>query len=209
MRTVDELKEDFHVYLSEIENCQKEGCNWALLHILLALPDVCASLERDPNAPPDNKSGGDRYINWCGRFFPTDSDVTPGDRYQMRNALFHQGSSTADNRTRVESKQTQYVHFSYLNPGDFDVTMHYTTGENPRVLNVHPTQLAEETRQALFNWFDDLQRNAECMSLVKSNLHRLVRRQPKRTQIDRNVKGGRTISREVAGETTSSSRNTF
>ena len=63
MRTIEQLKEDFALYFDEIERCKHNKCYWALLHILLALPDVCASLQTDLG----NLKGtvGSRYVDWC------------------------------------------------------------------------------------------------------------------------------------------------
>jgi len=47
MRTIEQLRNDFALYIEEIQRCENAKCYWALLHVLLALPDVCASLETD------------------------------------------------------------------------------------------------------------------------------------------------------------------
>lgn len=45
MKTAEELKAAFAVYYSEMDRCEKAGAYWALLHLALVLPDICASLE--------------------------------------------------------------------------------------------------------------------------------------------------------------------
>ena len=87
MRTVSQLQTDFGVYFREMENCEKAGCWWALLHLLLVMPDVCGSLE-DPS-----RGITERYTDWCARFLASPV-LNHFDWFQMRNALFHQGSST-------------------------------------------------------------------------------------------------------------------
>ena len=62
MRTLQQLRNDFALYIEEIERCENAKCYWALLHVLLALPDVCASLEADPAAA--STKVGDRYVDW-------------------------------------------------------------------------------------------------------------------------------------------------
>jgi hypothetical protein len=52
----DDLDRAFALYFSEMERCVSAGCYFALLHVILALPDVCAALET-----PDARTDGDRY----------------------------------------------------------------------------------------------------------------------------------------------------
>ena len=176
MRTVQQLRSDFGLYLEEIERCLDAKCYWALLHVLLALPDVCASLEADPvtNSP----KVGARYVDWCETYLPVGPAVSGADRYQMRNALLHSGSTTAQNLGKTH--QTAYTHFSFVDPDTFDVTVHDTTNPNRMVLNVHVVKMAAETKQALDSWFNALQGDPAKMSRVEQNVGRLTRLQPKR-----------------------------
>src|SRR2546422_951360 len=123
MRTVEQLRNDFALYVGEIERCEGTRCHWALLHVLLSLPDVCASLEADP-ASADSEVG-ERYVDWCTKHLPQSPAVSGADRYQMRNALLHAGSTTPQNRGKKH--HTGYAHFSYVDPDGFDVSVHDTT----------------------------------------------------------------------------------
>src|SRR5437773_11066368 len=107
MRTIEQLRNDFTLYIREIEGCEQAKCYWALLHVLLALPDVCASLETDPANP---RPVGDRYVDWCAFYLPRSPAVSGADRYQMRNALLHSGSTTAQNHGNTH--HTRYVQSS-------------------------------------------------------------------------------------------------
>ncbi len=86
MKDIPQLREDFSLYFQEIQRCQQSKCYFALLHILLAIPDVCASLETDPahKALPEV---GKRYVAWCNTYMPASSTISGSDGYQMRNAL--------------------------------------------------------------------------------------------------------------------------
>src|SRR5436190_15604438 len=84
MKDIDELTSAFAVYYSEMDRCEKAGAYWALLHLTLVLPDICAALESDPKAKV-----GTRYIDWCAAHFLSNPRLTAGDRYQMRNAVIH------------------------------------------------------------------------------------------------------------------------
>jgi hypothetical protein len=175
MRTIEQLRNDFALYIEEINRCEEAKCYWALLHVLLALPDVCASLETDTANP---RPVGDRYVDWCTSYLPNSPAVSGADRYQMRNALLHAGSTTAQNLGKTH--QTGYAHFSYVDPETFDVSVHDTTNQSRSVLNVHVEAMAAETKQALENWFSALQADSSKMSRVELNIGRLTRHQAKR-----------------------------
>ena len=171
MRTIEQLRNDFALYLDEIKRCEDAKCYWALLHVLLALPDVCASLEVDPAGPKPKV--GDRYVDWCMAHLPSSATVSASDRYQMRNALLHAGSTTAENLGKTH--QTTYAHFSYVDPETFDVSVHYTADPSRTVLNVHPPTMASETKRAIENWFTALQLDPVKMLSVEKNIGRLSR----------------------------------
>jgi hypothetical protein len=195
MRTVQQLRNDFALYIGEIDRCEQAKCYWALLHVLLALPDVCASLETDPANPTPV---GDRYVDWCDSHLPKNPAVCGADRYQMRNALLHAGSSTAQNRGKAH--HTAYPHFSFVDPESFNVSVHDTTDPSRSILNVHVAAMAAETRQALETWFNALQADPTRMSRVERNVGRLSRLQPKRIVVTQSD-GSQT---EIAGWTRSS-----
>ena len=179
MRTIEQLRNDFALYIDEIERCEEAKCYWALLHVLLALPDVCATLETDPAGV---KPGvGDRYVGWCTDYLPKNPAVSGADRYQMRNALLHSGSTTPQNLGKKH--HTGYSHFSYVDPETFDVSFHDTTNKSCSVLNVHVAAMAAETKDALESWFNALQGDSTMMSRVEQNIGRLSRLQPKRIMV--------------------------
>ncbi len=176
MRAIEQLRDDFALYVNEIDRCLETKCHWALLHILLSLPDVCAELEAVPGAEV-----GDRYVGWCSEHLPASSTLSGADRYQMRNSLLHAGSTTV--RNLGKKHQSGYMHFSYIDPDGFDVSVHNTTSPDRTILNVHVIQMAAETKQALENWFLALQSDSARLSRVEQSLGRLARRQPKRVLI--------------------------
>ena len=175
MRTIEQLRKDFDLYTTEIERCENSKCYWALLHILLALPDACATLQTD--SANRKQDVGDRYVDWCTAYMPKSATVSGDDRWQMRNALLHSGSTSAQNLGTRHN--TGYTHFSYVDPESFDVSFHDTTNDSHTVLNVHIAALAAETKQALESWFKALQGDSIKMSRVEQNMGWLTRRQPK------------------------------
>jgi hypothetical protein len=176
VRTTEQLRNDFALYTGEIDRCESAKCYWALLHILLALPDVCASLETDPASAQPNV--GNRYVDWCAAYLPSSAAVSGSDRYQMRNALLHGGSTTSQNRGKTH--HTNYVDFSYVDPDTFDVSVNDTTNPSRTILNVHVAAMAAETLQAVESWFNALQNDSSKMLRVEQNIGQLTRRQPKR-----------------------------
>lgn len=175
MRTINQLRKDFALYFEEIERCEKAKCYWALLHVLLTLPDVCATLETDQTIK--KASVGDRYVGWCDAYLPNNPALSGADRYQMRNALLHSGSSTAQNR--FKSHNTNYTHFSFIDPDTFDVSVHETKNQSRTVLNIHIVAMANETGDAIESWFNALQGDSIKMSQVEQNIRCLTRLQPK------------------------------
>jgi hypothetical protein len=175
MRTIEQLNNDFAIYFDEIEKCTNAKCFWALLHILLTLPDVCACLE---TAPEETKPEvGDRYVRWCEAYLPATATISASDRYQMRNALLHSGSTSAANFGKKH--HTSYVHFSYIDIDSFDVGFHATTDPDCKVLNVHVSVMAAETKRALRSWFSALQTDPIRMSYVERNIASFSRTQLK------------------------------
>src|SRR6185312_13789342 len=43
--TTADFEAAFRVYLDEMERCDKAGCYWALLHLVVVIPDICGALE--------------------------------------------------------------------------------------------------------------------------------------------------------------------
>jgi hypothetical protein len=172
--TPGELQTAFDVYFREMQRCEDQKCYWALLHLLLVIPDICGALENPAEA------SGDRYIRWCRENMPPSAAVEPGDRYQMRNAVLHQGTTLADNtRTGNASKKSRYRCFSFLDPVSFSAPIHQTVNDIGDILNIDVVQLAHETRQGLHNWFRSLQHDPARMAEVERNLPTLARAKPK------------------------------
>jgi len=170
--TADELKSAFAAYYVEMDRCEKHGAYWALLHLALVLPDICAALESGNDAKV-----GDRYMKWCEQHFP-DKQVLPAiDRYQIRNAVLHEG-------TTLPTK-SHYRSVSFVEPGATDVEVHQnvTVDDSGKNLTLDVKQLADETRAAMDHWFKSLQEDKERNERVVSRLSRVARMQTKERHI--------------------------
>jgi hypothetical protein len=170
MRTVSQLQSDFGVYFLEMENCEMTGCLWALLHLVLVMPDVCASLE-DPA-----RGITERYTDWCGRYLKS-SALNHLDWFQMRNALFHQGSTTAG--TKNPKNASQYTHFSFIDPTS---TVPHESRDRG-IIWLQIPNLTSEMKRAVNDWFADLQHKPSLMAVVEQNIHLLARAQVARPTV--------------------------
>jgi hypothetical protein len=90
---------DLDVALSNHDNemalCEERRCDWALLHLVLAYPDICSGLQV---SNPDGNIG-QRYRSWCDQFLKT-PHLTGAEWWAMRNSVLHQGSAIIKAGTR-------------------------------------------------------------------------------------------------------------
>jgi hypothetical protein len=98
MPTVDALEKAFGVYFAEIERCRREGTYWALLHILVSLPDICGALESE-----NGHATGDKHIAWCRSYCPCPAEILEAEDYrEIRNIVLHQGRTLHDEGPPVQ-----------------------------------------------------------------------------------------------------------
>ena len=165
-----DLERAFSLYFTELDRCQAAKCYWALLHLAVALPDICAALEFGSDA-----SVGDRYIRWCESNFASNPKLMPHHRYQIRNALLHEGSTLL----RDKGSQVNYKSVSYVDPNATDHDVHLLVGPAGTNVALNAFSFVDETRQAVRLWFEDLQHDPKRCAVVEQNLPRLARRQMK------------------------------
>src|SRR5262245_24113040 len=103
--TIAELEQAFKTYFDEMERCERAKCYWALLHIVVALPDICAALESKTG---DAGKGGP-YRAWCNQNF-SGRYLSGENRYDIRCALLHQG------RTIPSEGCGRYTSYSFIQP---------------------------------------------------------------------------------------------
>ena len=140
MPTVPELEQAFQVYFGEIERCRTNDCHWALLHVLVSLPDICAALESENGWATETK-----YVDWCHRYCSS-GVVTPEDYRDIRNLVLHQG------RTRTTAGR----YYKFTKPTEGGNRAHRVVyGSDVVVLDV--SELAKEMVGSIRTWFADLQ----------------------------------------------------
>lgn len=149
MLTKADLEQAFRAYLDEIQRCIEGKCYWALLHVLVVLPDICGALEA-----PDGEATGRRYEAWCARYL-ADPVVTEKDWYGIRCVVLHQGRTLAN--------RGQYVAYSFSQPTERGGVVHRMVGDsvNGSHLHLDVGKLADQVTGALPRWFAELESNAD------------------------------------------------
>ena len=167
MKTAEDFTRAFGVYYAEMDRCESVGAYWALLHLALVLPDIC-------NAA--------MIVTFNAKHFPASARVTAADRFQMRNAVLHEGTTLPTNRAADKRQHTQYSSFSFVDPRSVTVVVHQNISPDGTNLTIDVKALADETRQAMRHWFDALQKDAPLNARVEQNLSRVARAQQKESQ---------------------------
>jgi hypothetical protein len=189
MLTTDDLTAAFKVYYTEMERCEEAGCYWALLHLVLVLPDICARLEST-----DSTDVGKRYTRWCSQYLPSNASLTPDDRYQIRNAVLHEGSTLPN--------KSQYRSISFVEPGATRGEVHLNVSPDGDNLTLDVRQMAQEVRRGLDNWFASLQQDRTRNDLVERNLPRLARLQMKESHLPVTTRIGEKIENVMTSDGT-------
>jgi hypothetical protein len=162
------------------------------------MPDICASLESNPTAKV-----GTRYIDWCAAHFPKNPIVTAGDRFQMRNAVLHEGTTLPTNRAADPRQHTRYSSFSFVEPGAVNVEVHQNISPDGTNLTINVQSLADETRTAMKHWFKAVAKDAVLNVNVERSLPRLARQQQKQWVVPTPTPTGITVSTHVHPTTSS------
>jgi hypothetical protein len=191
VKTSSELEAAFAVYIDEIQRCEAAGCYWALMYLVVALPDICAALEWG-----NSRSVGQRYVQWCAQNFGLDPRLTPADRYQIRNRLLHEGT------TLTSVPESQYGSISFVAPDAATTNVHLLVTPDGKNLAIDVKAFADETLAAIRRWFSSLESDPRRNAAVETNLHRLARRQPKVSDVFDT--SGRVITMQFSYLTTSS-----
>jgi hypothetical protein len=164
MPTVAQLTDAFRVHLEEMDRCVRQQCYWALLHLVVVIPDICGALEA-----VDGEATKAGYIDWCQRMFPPapPAALTSIERYEVRCIILHQG--------RTLASRGRYTYYKFVPPPPTGVKAHGIQMASDQI-TLGVVDMAQETKQALRDWFQDLQdaANAQESARVGQNLPTLV-----------------------------------
>ena len=151
-----------------MERCERSGCYWALLHLIVVIPDVCGALEA-----PSGEATKAAYVDWCRRTLPPapPAPLTPDERYEMRCILLHQG--------RMLASKGRYTYFKFVFPPPLGNKLHGVQQASDRV-TLDVVDLSTEMKKALRDWFRDLRDPAQARraATVARNLPKLVTVKP-------------------------------
>ncbi len=166
--TRDELEQAFQTYFEEMKKCAEAECYWALLHLVVVMPDICASLEHEEGDTTGET--GRCYEDWCRRYWSS-AAISPERRWKIRCALLHQG------RTVLKDGDT----VSYIRPAPPGSRIHEYVDSHEGNTTLEVDKLAAEVKTGIRTWFDDLQKSENRKQLfnVERYLPWLAREKPK------------------------------
>jgi hypothetical protein len=164
MVTIAQLTDAFRAPLAEMDRCVTGQCYWALLHLAVVIPDICSALEA-----ANGKATKAGYIDSCQRMFPPapPAPLTPLERYEIRCIVLHQG--------RTLASKGRYTYYKFVPPSPPGIEAHGIQMASDQI-TLGVVEMAEETKLALGDWFQDLQDPAEAQrrARVAQNLPTLV-----------------------------------
>lgn len=154
MLTEKQLTDAFEVYWWEMDQCRRHKTYWALLHVVVCMPDICAAL-RAPKAGVRS-----RYIAWCKDSLEK-GILSPNDRWTIRKKVLHEGRSTTDK-----------WRFEFWQPSPR--TPKHGTQEGT-TLHLNVDDLTHEMQEAIRKWIKAVVADKTENDLVAKNLDTLVR----------------------------------
>lgn len=166
--TPGELEQAFKTYFDEMKKCADAGCYWALLHVVVVMPDICAALEHEKGDTTGET--GERYKDWCRRYWSSVA-ISPERRWEIRCALLHQGRTVLKGGDSV----------SYISPAPPGSSVHEYVDPREGNTTLEVDKLAAEVTAGIRAWFGDLQsvERRKQLANVKQNLPLLAREKPK------------------------------
>lgn len=165
--TIPELEHAFRVYFADIERCLHAGAHWALLHMLVSLPDVCAALQASTG-----KTNERFYREWCRAFCTRWDWMTDDDYWEIRNRVLHQGRTVG---TTAQGRERRY--YKFLTTGPEGGAAHLEVGGAGGQLAVFTVQTFTAAMiDSVKTWFGALQHqaNATQLAFVAGHLPQLV-----------------------------------
>lgn len=162
MLTSGKLVEAFRPYWEDMERCRTAKAYWALLHVTVCIPDICAALEAEVGEATQKG-----YKKWCDENLDN-ALLDASERYRMRCKVLHQGRATTD-------KAGRYDGFAFGQPSSDGYRDHMRA--DGKILHVDVGSLAEEMKVGFESWVQRLEANAISRASVNvaRNLKSLVR----------------------------------
>jgi len=151
----------FQIYWDEMDRCRSARAYWALLHVTVCLPDICAALES-----ADGETRGARYVAWCNQHL-ADPLLSGLERWQMRCKVLHRG--------RASIAEGRYDGFSFAQPAENGQVDHRRVEGATLVLDVG--MLTTEMTAGVRRWIQHHERNPSSSeaAYIQRNLPALIR----------------------------------
>ena len=159
--TKGDLRYRFSLYAEETGRCKKSGCYWSLVHLLMAIPDICSALEVEALEDKD-KNIGARYQKWCWNYLAT-AEFDGVEWWDARNTVLQGGA--------FPRESTRYRGFIFSAPGG---PGHKLVEPASNRLRLDVWSLANEMMVAMERWFDALLEDARALACVEKNLPEVV-----------------------------------
>lgn len=155
-----DIKSNMQQFVVAIRN-SLENQNWhAALFLSLAMPDICAKLEK-----PESGNAGPRYRNWFDKYLASINKtnimghdvtfMTAGDCWALRCSLLHEGSDDVGEQRAMETVSQ----FRFTTMG-----VHRIKVGQVLVLNV--ARFCEEVCQAVEAWSRGVENNPEVQGRI-------------------------------------------
>jgi len=160
MLTKSSLNSAFKIYWDEMVRCRKGRAYYALLHLTVCLPDICAALQS-----ANGETKGARYKAWCDQYL-TNPKLTGAERWDMRCKVLHQG--------RASIPPGRYDGFSFSQPAATGEVDHERLDGKTLILDVG--KISDEMKTAVEAWISRLESNlsgADALNTAK-NLPSLI-----------------------------------
>jgi len=152
--------------LREIERTMEANLWYAAIALCLTIPDICCTLEAQPNARQDGQRA--RYQSWCRRNLPPHLGLSGDECWALRCGVVHEGRGT----NRAMRHDHRAIAFTLPPQGTIhNVIVDVPTGP---ILSLSAELFCRGVIYAARNW---LSANAS-NSLVRSNLNRLLQPRP-------------------------------
>lgn len=161
MELQDEIRDALANYFHEIDECAKAKCYWALLHLVVVLPDICAALETDTG-----RARPALYRRWCENYLK-DPALSGAERYEIRCKVLHQG--------RTSAGQGRYAAFRFNHPDTGTQHKNLRQEGSETHMDLDITKMAEEIKSATEEWIIDLQKTPTRALNVRRHLPTVAR----------------------------------
>lgn len=141
MLKTGQLGPAFQIYWDEMARCSTGRSYWALLHVTVCLPDICAALQS-----VKGETTGALYKGWCDQYL-IDPKLTGAERWEMRCKVLHQG--------RASIPPGRYDGFSFAQPALTGHVDHLGLEGKTLVLDVG--KMADEMKAGVEKWIQHLE----------------------------------------------------